>query len=331
MKDKGMIQEIMTNLFRIEVPLPDNPLKSVNSYFIRGEGRDLIVDPGMNQKECMEVLQTCLKQLGGNLSKTDYFITHYHMDHLGLAATLATDESKIFLSQQDACKVDEIMYGNLWSDVIQFTVTNGFPEMELQEVSYVHPRERYRFNKRLVFEILGEDSTISTGKYFFKCVGTPGHTKGHMCLHEPNKKVFIAGDHILSEITPNISLRSDDENPLKEYFESLERVDSLKNIDLVLPGHGRPFKNYRERIKDLKCHYQQRLEEIMSVFRRGKQNAYQMASQIKWDINVPSWDQVPVFQKWFAVGEVIAHFKYLEQMGRIKKEMSSKGIVFSLQ
>ena len=147
-----------------------------------------------------------------------------------------------------------------------------------------------------------------------------------MCLHEQNKKVFIAGDHILSEITPNISLRSDDENPLKEYFESLERVDSLGNIDLVLPGHGSPFKNYRERIKGLECHYRQRAEEMISVFRKGKQNAYQMASQIKWDINVASWDEVPVFQKWFAVGEVIAHFKYLEQREELRKKCPAKAL-----
>ena len=144
-----MIQEIMTDLFRIEVPLPDNPLKSVNSYFIRGEGRDLIIDPGMNEKECMDVVQTSLERLGGDLRKTDFFVTHFHMDHLGLVSSLASDESNIYLSQRDAQKIDEIMYGNLWSEVIHFTVMNGFPEVELQEISACPSQRKIQIQKKV--------------------------------------------------------------------------------------------------------------------------------------------------------------------------------------
>jgi glyoxylase-like metal-dependent hydrolase (beta-lactamase superfamily II) len=253
------------------------------------------------------------------------------MDHLGLVSSLASDESKIFLSQQDARRIDDIMFGNLWSAVIHFTITNGFPESELQEISQFHPRDRYRFNKRLVFEILEENNTISTGNHCFTCIGTPGHTKGHMCLHEPSLKVFIAGDHILHKITPNISLRSDNENPLKEYLESLDKVHSMKNIELVLPGHGRVFRNYGKRIQELKRHHRERAEEIISILGSRSLNAYQMASQMKWGIACQDWDRVPVFQKWFAIGEVLAHFKYLEEEGRIRKNMAGESITFSLE
>jgi glyoxylase-like metal-dependent hydrolase (beta-lactamase superfamily II) len=331
MKVKRMIQEMMTGLFRIEIPLPNSPLRSVNCYFIKGGKRDLIIDPGMNEKECLESLQASLKRIGCDLSRADYFITHFHMDHLGGATALKTDASKIFLGRRDVRTVHGIMFGHLWSSVTHFTVRNGFPEAELQEVSRIHPRERYRFTKRMDFDILEENDLLPVGNYCFQCVGTPGHTQGHMCLHEPNKKIFIAGDHLLYEITPNISLRSNDENPLKAYFDSLKKVHALEPIDIVLPGHGTPFKKYRKRIEDLEGHARQRAEKMISVFQKGRQNAYQMASQITWDMNVASWDEVPVFQKWFAVGEVIAHFKYLEQEGRIKREMSGENIAFSLR
>jgi glyoxylase-like metal-dependent hydrolase (beta-lactamase superfamily II) len=50
-----MINEIAANLFCIELPLPQNPLKSINCYVIKGKNRNLIIDTGMNRPECREV------------------------------------------------------------------------------------------------------------------------------------------------------------------------------------------------------------------------------------------------------------------------------------
>jgi len=46
-----MVEEILSNLYKIEIPLPKNPLKAINSYVIKNSGRNLIVDTGWNQKE----------------------------------------------------------------------------------------------------------------------------------------------------------------------------------------------------------------------------------------------------------------------------------------
>jgi hypothetical protein len=35
-------------------------------------------------------------------------------------------------------------------------------------------------------------------------------------------------------------------------------------------------------------------------------------------------------QKWFAVGEVIAHLKYLEEEGHVRKEVGRQGILYFL-
>jgi len=57
-----------------------------------------------------------------------------------------------------------------------------------------------------------------------------------MCLYEPDKKIFVSGDHILADITPNISTWNELANPLKEYLSSLDKVYPL-DVSLVLPGH----------------------------------------------------------------------------------------------
>lgn len=322
-----MIEEILPNLYKIEVPLPQNPLKAVNSYVIKAEGRSLIIDTGMNRKECMDVMSSGLKELGVDLKKADFFITHLHADHSGLVSTLATDTSTIYFNQADAARVNSQDFGRRATNLARI---NGFPEDDLQSAIKNHPGYKYSSRGQLDFNILKEGDTINIGNYLFKCIETPGHTKGHMCLYESNKKLFIAGDHILIDITPNISLWSNDENPLNEYLVSLDKVYNL-DVKLVLPGHRRTFSNHKERIQELKHHHQARVDEVLSILKKGSKNAFQVASQMSWDMTYESWELFPIPQKWFATGEAIAHLKYLEENGKIRREIKEQKIVFSLK
>jgi glyoxylase-like metal-dependent hydrolase (beta-lactamase superfamily II) len=321
-----MIEEIFTNLYRIEIPLPQNPLKAINSYVIKASERNLIIDTGWNQDECMNAMLAGLRELGVDIKKTDFFITHLHSDHLGLVSTLAPETSKIFFNQPDA---DRFNSGIRLNDFVNFARLNGFPEDELQAAIHSHPGFKYRSKVHLDFHILKEDDTISIGDYLFRCVETPGHTLGHICLYEPNKKIFVAGDHILNDITPNIQLWSNEWDPLKEYLASLDKVYGL-DIELVLPGHRSVFRNCKERIQELKYHHQKRLDEIISILGKGSQNAFQIASQMSWEIIYDSWDLFPVTQKWFAIGEAISHLKYLEEKKIIQRKMEGQRIIFHL-
>jgi glyoxylase-like metal-dependent hydrolase (beta-lactamase superfamily II) len=321
-----MVEEILTDLYKIEIPLPKNPLKAINSYVIKNTERNLIVDTGWNQKECMNAMQTGLRELGIDIRKTDFFITHLHADHFGLVSALITDTSKIYFNQPDA---DRFRSGFRLNDFVNFARLNGYPEKELQTALQNHPGLKFRAKADLAFHILKEGDSLSIGDYVFKCIETPGHTLGHMCLYEPNKKILVSGDHILNDITPNIQLWSDEWNPLKEYMASLDKIYEL-DMELVLPGHRPIFKNCRKRIQDLKHHHQDRLDEIVSILEKGSKNAFQVASKMRWDIISDSWDLFPVSQKWFATGEAIAHLKYLKEKGIIRSEIRKKKIVFSL-
>ncbi|MFC1814989.1 hypothetical protein ACFL0M_03390 [Thermodesulfobacteriota bacterium] len=48
-------------------------------------------------------------------------------------------------------------------------------------------------------------------------------------------------------------------------------------------------------------------------------SAFEVASKMSWDINCDSWEVFPPAQKWFAVGEAIAHLRCLEEKGRITR------------
>lgn len=322
-----MIEEVIANLFRIEIPLPESPLKSLNSYVIRAPERNLIIDTGLNREECLRAMQAGLRELDVDLEKTDFFITHLHADHFGLVSRLLTDTSKIYFNRPDA-EIIEAWSG--WESMVYYARMNGFPEDELRAALHSHPGFKYSPERIPELSILEDGDTVIVGDYLFKCVETPGHTRGHTCLYEHAKKTLVSGDHILNDITPNIQCWSDKENPLKNYLTSLDKVYELE-VNLVLPGHRRLFRDYKERIKELKRHHQRRADEILLILSKGSKNAFQVASEMTWDIVCESWGQFPVAQKWFATGEAIAHLRYLEEKGMVFRETGEKMITYSLK
>ena len=130
--------------------------------------------------------------------------------------------------------------------------------------------------QRVEFAVLREGDALEIGDYSFRCLETPGHSPGHMCLYEPNHKVLVAGDHVLFDITPNITYWPEMANSLNEYLASLDKVYDL-DVELVLPGHRRRFENHKQRIDELKKHHETRANEVISILKQGSQHAYQVA------------------------------------------------------
>ena len=78
---------------------------------------------------------------------------------------------------------------------------------------------------------LKEGKKISIDPFEFKVFLTPGHSPGHICLYEPNRKLLFTGDHILPEITPHIGFHPQSgENPLGAYLKSLEKM--MKDFEI---------------------------------------------------------------------------------------------------
>ncbi len=322
-----MYKEVMPNLYQIEIPLPNNPLKALNSYVIRGPERFLMIDTGMNRKECLEVMHLSLKELNVNLENTDFFITHMHSDHSGLVGVLATTASKVYCSRPDAEII--LSVGSQGDKLLCGARAQGFPEDELKTVLERHPGFKYAPQGNIKIDFVKDGDDVDIGDYHFICVSTPGHTGGHMCLYEPNKKVLISGDHVLDDITPNISLFLTG-NPLEDYLANLEKV-YLMDIELTLPGHRNLIYDIRKRVNELRRHHQERAEEILVILQKGSTDAYHVASQMDWDIDCPSWEQYPTPQKWFATGEAVAHLRYLEGLGKVSKELINNVNIFSIR
>jgi len=93
-------------------------------------------------------------------------------------------------------------------------------------------------------KIVTFDNTIKEGDVFrtenfsFIVIHTPGHTPGSICLYEPDKKILISGDTLLSDSIGRFDLPESNRLEMKRSLEKLANY----NIDYMLPGHGRPKK-----------------------------------------------------------------------------------------
>jgi glyoxylase-like metal-dependent hydrolase (beta-lactamase superfamily II) len=324
-----MIEELLPNLYRVEIPLPRSPLKALNSYMVKGNGRFLIIDTGMNREECLLPMQAALKKLNIDLDKTDFFITHLHADHSGLVGVLATDTSKVYFNKTEASFVNFQPSEDYWKNQFIFYASQGFPEDEMKRVWEGHPGYRYSSRRKISFTVTEEGDEIEVGNYLFRCIETPGHSPGHTCLYEADKKVLICGDHILFDITPNITHWEQLENSLKHYLTNLEKVYTL-DVNLILPGHRNVWNDHRKRIKELQEHHRNRLAEAVNAVNDGGKTAWEVAPYITWDIDCNSWAEFPSVQKFFAVGETIAHLDYLVADGKLRKEMRNHKVLYSL-
>jgi glyoxylase-like metal-dependent hydrolase (beta-lactamase superfamily II) len=320
-----MFEEIMPQLYRIIIPLPNSPLKELNSYVIKADDRNLIIDTGFNRTVCFEAMQEGLRALDIDLSKTDFMLTHMHADHTGLISKLVTKTSTVFFSRIDARVFDKDIS---WQPMIDYAVSNGFSLDDLMRALHNHPGFKYSPETIPEFSLIDDGDLIQIGDYRLKCLLTPGHTEGHICLYDEKKQILFSGDHVLYDITPHIESWSYEVNSLKNYLESLDKVRNLP-VKIVLPGHRNFFTDLKERIDELKKHHQNRVNEVLEVLGENTMNAYDIAAGMTWDIDCENWEQFPIAQKWFATGEAIAHLRYLESEGRIKRNTNQKIVTFS--
>jgi glyoxylase-like metal-dependent hydrolase (beta-lactamase superfamily II) len=79
---------------------------------------------------------------------------------------------------------------------------------------------------------------------------TPGHAPSHVCLVQPEKKLMISGDHLLGRTVMFFDY-GHTADPFGEYLASLAAIEPL-DVDLCLPGHGKPFRDPRAKITDVR-------------------------------------------------------------------------------
>lgn len=314
------IEEVLPHIYRLPVPLEGNPLRELNSYVIKGE-RNLLVDTGFRTESCRRALLEGLDYLKIDLKNTDILLTHLHADHSGNAADILPEGNKVYMSALD-CKYlmgsqEENGTSLLHRIRMERLQKNGIGEEMIREMLASTPSRTMAADPDFTgYTALEEGEEIEAGGYRLKAVCTPGHTPGHMCFEIMGTGAMLLGDHVLFDITPNITDWAGVEDSLGDYLESLEKLESCQ-VTIPLPGH-RKAGCFKERLQALKLHHRKRLEECRTVIRSlGHARLYDITGNMAWNIRAADWDRFPPAQRWFALGECLAHMDHLIKKGEI--------------
>ena len=325
------MEELFENFYRIGVPLPNNPLKEVNSYFIRGHKgeKDLLIDTGFRLEACRQVLKDGLAQLGADPANLNIFLTHCHADHAGLAPEFVSGDGNIYISEEDRCNIaDDHFINGAWKKNGVLLLRHGAPADVVDEMLKTNAAVAYApLTGTTKYIGLPDGARIRVGNYCFECLLTPGHSPGHMCLWEASCGIMLTGDCVLFDITPNITTWVNMEDSLGSYLQSLEALKAYP-VKYALPGHRRPG-DFQTRIRELEKHHEMRLNEAYRIIREQPGlTAYEITARMQWKIRARDWASFPNSQKFFAVGEGLAHLIHLQKEGRIRTEETDGIITF---
>jgi glyoxylase-like metal-dependent hydrolase (beta-lactamase superfamily II) len=313
-------EEVAENIYRIGIPLPNNPLKELNSYFIRGDHADLLIDTGFRQPVCRIALNESLEKLGSKPDRRDVWVTHFHSDHSGLAREFVGAGRRIFMSGEDMQFLADTLTEKGKKKAQQRYLAEAFPEDLLDLVCATNPAITMapeKVDER--FYGLSNGEALDVGNYSLQMILVPGHTPGNSMIWLKKQRIMFTGDHILFDITPNINAYNDMEDSLGDFLESLQKSREYPVLQ-AFPAH-RMSGDYHDRINVLLAHHERRIAEVQGVVRsKPGLPAYEIAAYMTWKIRTDSWETFPGIQKWFAVGECMSHLDYLRKRGLIYRE-----------
>lgn len=328
----GVPVRIFDGLYLVRVPLPHNPLKALNSYFILGESTTTIVDVGFNHPACEQALDDALNALGRSWDHVQIVLTHSHPDHTGNLDRIYREGMPVFANLHSFQEVENLL--DMEESVFGPLLVQAATGAQQRDISYENGKPRLHVSAELLplknhplVTYLSEGDTFEAGDFRFRIVETPGHDPWHICLFEPNRKFMIIGDHVLERITPSISSWFPAYNALKEFLESLGKLNSY-DADLVLPAHGAPFHYLKGRVAQIIEHHEARLQEIYELIASGHTDIVSISSHARWRYD--TWNEWALDQKFFSMGETMAHAIYLVCQGKLKQTICGDEYRFEL-
>jgi glyoxylase-like metal-dependent hydrolase (beta-lactamase superfamily II) len=315
------VEEVRPGLWSVPVPIPFSPLRYTLSYLVASGPGLIVVDPGWDSDDGWQALTRGLGAAGATAADvTGIVVTHVHIDHHGLSARLRA-ACGAWIAMHPAER--DSLPARVWEAAtspgrdLRWLLACGVPADVAGELNGTG-----RVLEMLLGmpepDVLLEDGDLVPGPdRRLRAVWTPGHTPGHLCLHEETEDVLLTGDHVLPRITPNIAqVAHTDDPPLAAYLESLERVAGYDSAE-ALPAHEYRFHGLADRVRVLRAHHARRCQEILDVLDRlGPSTVWQVTEQLSWS---RGWPAVKGFMRRAAIGETTAHLEYLLERGRVSR------------
>ncbi|HYW08192.1 MAG TPA: MBL fold metallo-hydrolase [Longimicrobium sp.] len=308
------------DVWRITTPLPFRP-RSVHAYLVRlGADRWMLVDGGLGTDDAWQALDAGVREAAGGWNAVClHFVTHMHMDHLGLTARAReAAPAAVVMGALDAERIasaaaDPEGEAAYRADLLRRA--GAPPEMRAGVENAQRGAAPLAPPFAVELPLHGEGGTVP-GAPDWEWIWTPGHTAGHVSLIRSADRVVIAGDAVLPRITPTLGVNRQRADPVGDYLAALDRLQSA-TPSLILPGHGDPVG--AERIGELRAAAEAEGGAVLAALGDGPATAWQ-ATERRY-----AGREFAVSTHMLALRETRAHLDRLATAGRVTREPGADG------
>jgi glyoxylase-like metal-dependent hydrolase (beta-lactamase superfamily II) len=307
----GAAAEVAEGVYQLKLPVPF-PLEFISVYLVRGDTGWTAIDAGFDYPAAREAWERGGREIGLDLdAELDrIIITHLHPDHVGAAHWLhERSGAPVYMLEGEIENARHLWEGERTvEDFVRYLTRHGM-QVDLAEPT----AGSNRFGIRLPeLNPLRPGERLDLGGLRAEVIHVPGHSDYQFMLHDPERELLLAADHVLLEITPNIGLWTYTEpQPLDRYLKSLEGLRGLRP-ETVLPAHGPVFHDLDGRIDELLAHHEERLEVTHEAFDGEPETSYAIARRV-------FREGLTDHQLRFALAETLAHLEHLVLQGRAER------------
>jgi glyoxylase-like metal-dependent hydrolase (beta-lactamase superfamily II) len=315
----------------VQIPLPLPHIRSVNTWLLLGEPLTLL-DTGPRSDEALTALEAGLDQRGLRVEDIELVLaTHHHLDHAGLAATIAARSGARVAALEAVAAYGERYEERAEADrcfSLALMRHHGVPEdvVAASEGFWDYIRdtsEAFATDLRLA-----DGDSIRAGGRELRVLARPGHSTTDTLFVDDRDGLAFVGDHLLAGVSSNTEIYPAAEptgtrpRARIEYLSNLRRTARLP-LRRLLTGHGDPVTAHARLVRGRFADHERRCERIVSALEPGPATAYAIAGRL--------WSERTVReQSVLVVWEVLGHLDLLLEAGLARERVNDGDAHFEL-
>ena len=278
------MEQVVEGVWTLPLSIPPGHMPYTLAYLIEdSDGGVHLVDPGWDLDENLAAVERALRAIGrgwGDVAST--IVSHLHPDHMGLARRA-----------RELHGVPVVMHQVEQAAQHTLAELEAGPSHARDELlRWGVPRERFDevlgYATRAPRVVVDADIVVNDGELLripgrsIRVLHTPGHTPGHICLHDERDGLLFTGDHVLPTVVPGIGLGGPVAyNPLERYLQGLAELGRYQECE-ALPGHGYRFRGLRERAGEIASQHLRRTAEVAQLNAGPASTTWQTAAELTW-------------------------------------------------
>src|SRR3954453_8914332 len=315
----------------VRIPLPLPHIGSVNAWLLPGDPLTLI-DTGAGDGEALTALEAGLRRAGMRLEDIELvLVTHHHLDHSGLAATIAARSGARIAAYERAAAYGAQYEARGEADR-RFSLAlmrhHGVPESVIADTEAFWEFLRRQSAPFTTDLVLADGEHIRAGGRDLRVVARPGHSTTDALLVDERERIAFVGDHLLAKISSNTeiypALEPTGTRPRArvEYLESLRRTAAMPLLRLHT-GHGPDITDHAGLVAQRLADHERPCDRIVAALGTGASTAWAIAADL--------WPERTILdQPLLVVWEVLGHLDLLLDAGRVLEQMTEDGSTYGV-